>query len=129
MMRAMPAWALGAITAVGLVAGAGAAAHADDRRVHTSATVEVIDDTAQIDDVISRLRARQAAEKLQPPAALPRADALKRERPAPPSSSPDSSHRAVGPEAKDQRPGSRRAYKEHGNPDHTEHPKLKLLRR
>ena len=116
------------ILALGLVAAASGAAYADDTRVHTTATVEVIDDRAQIDDVISRLRAQQAlgqtgAKTVQPGASL------KLERPAPPTAATDTSHRAVGPEAKDQRPGSRRINLEHGNPDHTERPKLKVHRR
>ena len=49
--------------ALALVAAAGGAAWADDTRVRTSATVEVIDDKAQIDDVISRLRTQQALDK------------------------------------------------------------------
>ena len=113
-----------------LVAAAGGAAFADDARVRTSATVEVLDDKAQIDDVISRLRAQQALDK-QRATTLQKAGSLKVERPAPPTSATgDSTHRAVGPEPKEQRPGSRRPNHEpNGNPDHTERPKLKLHRR
>jgi len=113
---------------LGLVAAVGGVARADDTRVRTSATVEVIDDRAQIDDVISRLRAHQALgdKSAKPPE---QAGNLKVERPAPPTATTDTSHRAVGPEPKDQRPGSRRINAEHGNPDHTERPKLKVRRR
>ena len=111
-------------------AAAGGVAWADDARVRTSATVEVLDDKAQIDDVISRLRAQQVQQQTldkQHAATLQQAGSLKVERPAPPSaSSSDTSHRAVGPEPKDQRPGSRRNSNEHGNPDHTERPKLRV---
>ncbi|HEX9105342.1 MAG TPA: hypothetical protein VF997_24195 [Polyangia bacterium] len=115
--------------ALGLVAATSGAAFADDTRVRTSATVEVIDDKAQIDDVISRLRAQQALDK-QKAAPPQQAGSLKVERPAPPTSSNDSSHRAVGPEPKEPRAGSRRTHREPGaNPDHTERPKLKVHRR
>ena len=110
--------------ALGLVAATSGSALADDTRVRTSATVEVIDDKAQIDDVITRLRTQQALDK-KSATTTQQAASLKVERPAPPTStSSDSSHRAVGPEPKEQRPGSRRVNREHGNPDHTERPKL-----
>jgi hypothetical protein len=116
------------VLAFAFVAWASGAAWADDTRVRTTATVEVIDDKAQIDDVITRLRAQQALDKQAHAATLPHAANLKVERPVPPSSSSsDSSHRAVGPEPKEQRTGSRRVNREHGNPDHTE--RLKLLHR
>lgn len=114
--------------AFALVAAASGAAWADDSRVRTSATVEVIDDKAQIDDVISRLRAQQALDK-QRPTTVQQTGNLKVERVAPPSTTGDTSHRAVGPEPKEQRPGSRRNLNEHGNLDHTERPKLKVHRR
>jgi hypothetical protein len=111
------------VFALGLVAATSGAALADDTRVRTSATVEVIDDKAQIDDVVTRLRAQQALDK-QRAVTEQKAASLKVERPAPPTStSSDSSHRAVGPEPKEQRTGSRRVNREHGNPDHTERPK------
>ncbi|HEY2747343.1 MAG TPA: hypothetical protein VGL86_22125 [Polyangia bacterium] len=116
------------ILALGLLAATGGVAFADDTRVRTSATVEVIDDRAQIDDVISRLRAQQARGS-QGAATVQQQGNLKVERPAPPTATSDTSHRAVGPEPKDQRPGSRRINAEHGNPDHTERPKLKVRRR
>lgn len=118
------------LLALAFVAAASGAAFADDTRVRTSATVEVLDDKAQIDDVISRLRTQQALDK-QRAATLQQAGSLKVERPAPPTSSTgDSTHRAVGPEPKEQRPGSRRPNHEpNGNPDHTERPKLKVRRR
>ena len=117
------------LVGLALIAAASGSAWADPR-VHTSATVEVIDDKAQIDDVISRLRAQQANEtKLQPSKRQQAAGSLKLERPAPPSSAADSSHRTVGPEPKDQRPGSRRVNREHGSLDHTERPQLKVHRR
>jgi hypothetical protein len=116
------------VLALGMVAAASGVAFADDTRVRTTATVEVIDDRAQIDDVISRLRAQQALDK-QATATMQKAGSLKVERPAPPTATTDTSHRAVGPEPKEQRPGSRRINTEHGNPDHTERPKLKVRRR
>lgn len=117
------------ILALALVAAAGGSAWAGDSRVHTSATVEVIDDKAQIDDVISRLRAQQALDKRQKPPTLQQAGNLKVERVAPPTSATDGSHRAVAPEPKEQRTGSRRNSNEHGTLDHTERPKLKVHRR
>ena len=115
--------------ALSLVAMAGGSAWADDSRVHTSATVEVIDDKTQIDDVISRMRAQQALEKQQKTSTLHDAASLKVERVAPPTSATDGSHRAVAPEPKEQRPGSRRNTNEHGTLDRTERPKLKVHRR
>jgi hypothetical protein len=111
------------ILAFAFVAAASSAAFADDTRVRTSATVEVIDDKAQIDDVISRLRTQQALDRQRAAAAVQQAGNLKVERPAPPSTA-DTSHRAVGPEPKDQRPGSRRVNRERINSEHTERPKL-----
>lgn len=108
-----------------LIAAAGGAARADGTRVHTSATVEVLDDKAQIDDVITRLRAQQALDKRHDGAAAAQAASLKVERPAPPTSTSDSSHRAVGPEPKDQRPGSRRVHREHGTAGTTERPRIR----
>ncbi len=114
--------------ALGLVAATSGAAFADDTRVRTSATVEVIDDKAQIDDVISRLRAQQALDKQA--GTLQQAGSLKVERAAPPTSTGDSSHRTVGPEPKEPRPGSRRSTHEpNANPERTERPKLKPHRR
>jgi hypothetical protein len=112
-----------------LVAAGAGVARADDTRVRTSATVEVLDDKAQIDDVISRMRAQQALDKVRPTGTLQQAGSLKVERPAPPSAAVDTAHRAVGPEPKEQRPGSRHTNNEHGNPDHTERPKLRERRR
>jgi hypothetical protein len=111
-----------------LVASATGVAWADDTRVRTTATVEVIDDKAQIDDVISRLRSQRVVDK-SPGTTTPHAASLKLERPAPPSTAGDTAHRAVGPEPKEQRTGSRRSNVEHGNPDHTERPKLKAPHR
>ena len=55
-------------------------ARADDQRVKPSATVEVLDDKAQIDDVISRLkpetqkpsRSDEPNERLRPPPPAPK---------------------------------------------------------
>ena len=93
--------------------------------MRTSATVEVIDDKAQNRRRhLAAARAAGARQAAAPPTPQ-QAASLKVERPAPPTStSSDSSHRAVGPEPKEQRPGSRRVNREHGNPDHTERPKL-----
>ena len=111
------------VLAFAFVAAASGAAFADDSRVRTTATVEVIDDKAQIDDVISRLRTQQALDKQHAATALEQAASLKVERPAPPTSA-DTSHRAVGPEPKEKRPGSRRVNRERNNSEHTERPKL-----
>ena len=117
------------VLALAFVAAASGAALADDTRVRTSATVEVLDDKAQIDDVISRLRAQQALDK-QRAGTLQQAGSLKLERPAPPTSSTgDSSHRAVGPEPKELRAGSRHSNHEPNANDHTERLKLKVRRR
>jgi hypothetical protein len=112
------------ILAFALVAAAGGAAWADDTRVRTSATVEVIDDKAQIDDVISRLRTQQALDKKQA-TPVQQAATLKVERPAPPTTTQDSQHRPVGPEPKEQRTGSRRVNYEHGSANVTERPRLR----
>jgi hypothetical protein len=94
----------------------GGVAHADDTRVRTSATVEVLDDKAQIDDVISRLRTQQQQQQSttragDTHAATPAHATLRKERPPAPTASTEA-HRAVGPEPKDQRPGSRRVNRE-----------------
>jgi hypothetical protein len=102
----------------------GAVAWADDTHVRSSATVEVLDDKAQIDDVISRLRTQQQQQQVAPrddaqpaAAAATQAATLKKDRPPAPTATGDGSHRAVGPEPKDQRPGSRRVNRErNGNP-------------
>ncbi len=111
-----------ALLAFAFVAAAGGSALADDTRVHTHASVEVLDDKAQIDDVISRMKAQQATEAR--PTATNAATALKDQRPPAPTS--DTAHRAVAPEVKDQRPGTRRPNRErNGNPDHTERPRVR----
>jgi hypothetical protein len=102
MTRILVAW---------LLLAAGASAGADERRVHTTTTVEVLDDKAPIDDVISRMRDERAGTM-----------ALKHERlPAPP---PAKAERSAGPEPKSRPPGSRRPARErNGNPDQTERPR------
>jgi hypothetical protein len=111
------------VFAFAFVAAVGGAAWADDTRVRASATVEVLDDKAQIDDVISRLRQQQQQQgRKEEATATPQPSSLKQERPPAPSSATDPSHRAVGPQPKDQRPGSRRDRERSGNPDHTERP-------
>ena len=118
------------IFALGLVAAAGGAAFADDTRVRTSATVEVLDDKAQIDDVISRLRAQQALDQHRA-TTVQQAGSLKVERPSPPTAATgDSTHRAVGPEPKERAAGGRRSNREPtANPARTARPKLKVRRR
>ena len=107
MMRA------GFICALGLVGGV---AWADETRVRTTTTVEVLDDKAQIDDVISRLRATPASD---------RAASLRQERPPAPTTASES-RRATGPDAKTQPAGTRRSSRErNGNPEHTERPRPK----
>jgi hypothetical protein len=113
------------ILAFAFVTAASGAAFADDTRVRSSATVEVLDDKAQIDDVISRMRGQEKAAHDARTAAADAAKAaagtLKQDRPPAPTSAADSSHRPVGPDSKEQRPGSRRTNRErNGNPDHTE---------
>lgn len=113
--------------ALALVAATASAARADDTRVRTSASVEVLDDKAQVDDVISRLRQQQQQQQAASTesAAKAQAGALKLERPPAPSSGGDASHRAVGPEPKEQRPGSRRTSRDRtANPDRTLAPHL-----
>jgi hypothetical protein len=98
------------------VAAAGPAL-ADDARVRTSATVEVLDDKAQIDDVISRLRAQPERDgELRE-----RTATLQQDRPpAPPPSATAELRRNGATEAK-QQPGARRANPE--RPDRTERPR------
>lgn len=114
-----------AIYAFAFVAAAGGGvAFADDTRVRSSATVEVLDDKAQIDDVISRMKMQPPARETHATAASSAAAAgtLKQERP--PANIENGQHRPVGPEAKDQRPGTRRSNRDRvGNPDHTERPR------
>lgn len=104
------------------LAATASVARADDTRVRTTATVEVLDDKAQIDDVISRLRAVPPA----PDGAQARPGAqLKQERPPAPTTAAES-RRATGPDAKAQPAGSRRSSRErNGNPDRTERPRPK----
>jgi hypothetical protein len=96
-----------ALRAVVLATMAGGTAFAEDARVRTTATVEVIDDEAEIDEVIARMRGQTAVRETKPrPAHLP----PRQERPpAPPLSE---SHRALGPEPKPQPPGARRPARE-----------------
>jgi hypothetical protein len=112
------------ILAFAFVTAASGAAFADDTRVRSSATVEVLDDKAQIDDVISRMRnQQQAAADARTAAAdaAKTAGTLKQDRPPAPPAAGDGSHRPVGPDAKDRLAGSRRSNRErNGNPDHTE---------
>jgi len=101
MTRILVAWLFVAI---------GASAHADEQRVRTTATVEVLDDKAPIEDVISRMRAEHAGTT-----------ALKHERPPAP---PPRTERSAGPDSKRQLPGTRRASRERdGNPEQTERPR------
>jgi hypothetical protein len=85
----------------------------DDTRVRGSATVEVLDDKTQVDDVISRLRAQPQTDSRAGAAA----QAVKLERPP----APPPANRAATLEPKEQQPGTRRPNRErNGNPDHTE---------
>jgi hypothetical protein len=107
----------GIICALALTGGV---AWADDARVRTTTTVEVLDDKAQIDDVISRLRV--VAPTPEPTKVSPAAT-LRQERPPAPTTAAES-RRATGPEAKTQPAGSRRSSRErNGNPDRTERPR------
>jgi hypothetical protein len=100
----------------------GGVAWADDARVRTTTTVEVLDDKAQIDDVISRLRAVPPAPDATKAAPVA---TLKLERPPAPTTAAES-RRATGPDAKTQPAGTRRSSRErNGNPDHTERPRPK----
>jgi hypothetical protein len=102
-----------------LVAATGGVAAADDTRVRTSATVEVLDEKANIDDVISRMQKQRAAD------AKKGGSALKQERPPAPPATGDG-QRSVGPEAKVQPPGTRRPTRDRSsNPDQTERPRPK----
>ena len=94
-------------------------ARADDTRVRATTTVEVLDDQAQVDDVISRIeRERKEAR----PKESDRATSLQRERPPLPLPVVDPARRAA--EIKEKPPGSRRPNRErNGNPDHTERPR------
>jgi hypothetical protein len=103
----------------------GGSALAEDARVRTTATVEVIDDKAEIDEVIARMRSQMAPttfrETKPRPAPLP----LRQERPpAPPLTS--ESHRALGPEPKPQPPGARKPAREREiGSERTERPRPK----
>ena len=107
------------VFALGLVAATSGVAFADDTRVRTSATVEVIDDKAQIDDVISRL-------KQAPPPEHQRADAppadLKSQRPPLSTVQPPEKKGAVTPE---KAPRWRTSHRERGSgtPERTERPR------
>jgi hypothetical protein len=115
-----------AFVAVASSVTSGGTAFADEP-VHARATVEVLDDKAQIDDVISRMRdeqqkradsAQQAADKKA------QAKTLRDERPPPPSTMSDS-HRALAPEGKNQPPGSRRPLRDNLNSERAERPRPK----
>ncbi len=83
------------------LAVASGAAWADDKghMVRATATVEVIEDARQVDDIIARVRAREAAEKQREPAVDPRAERpanadARVERPALPEARLDGKHGA-----------------------------------
>jgi hypothetical protein len=108
MTRVFVAWVAGL-----LVVAAAASAHArgDEGHVHTTATVQVLDDKVPIEDVIVRMRAEHLAPPLHQHERLP----------APP---PAKAERTPGPEPKPQPAGTRRASRErNGNPDQTERPR------
>jgi hypothetical protein len=96
-----------------LATTAGGVAFAD-KPVRASATVEVLDDKAQIDDVITRMRDEQQkkrdAEKAQAEGAA-KNGSLRDARP-PATMGASDTHRALAPEAKSQPPGSRRPLRD-----------------
>jgi hypothetical protein len=112
------------ILALALAAATSGVAFADGQAVHPRATVEVLDDQAQIDDVISRMQKEQA--KLQAETATNGEAALRNDRPPAPNGSSDT-HRALAPEPKSQPPGSRRLLRDSHNFERAErpHPKKK----
>jgi hypothetical protein len=91
---------------------AGTTAFADEVHVRTTTSVEVLDDKANLDQLIARLR----KEPVTP------TDNLKQERPPPPPAT--SAKRSPGPEQKQQPPGTRRPARDRsGNPEQTERPR------
>ena len=111
-----------AATAAGGVAWA-------DKPVHSSATVEVLDDKAQIDDVISRMRDQQQqkkddAKKAQDKNGADKNPSLRDARP-PSTLGPSETHRALAPEPKNQPPGSRRPLRDEHNFERAERPRPK----
>jgi hypothetical protein len=119
MIPKVLAFALAATTAGGVAFA--------DKPVRASATVEVLDDKAQIDDVISRMRDEQQKKKDADKKALESGDkgSLRVERP-PATVGPSDTHRTVAPEAKSQPPGSRRPLRdEHLERFPRPHPKHK----
>ena len=96
---------------VGALAGS---AFADDRGVKPRSTVEVLDDKAQVDDVISRLSGTRA-EAPKPPE-------LKAERPAPPELTVDKKTPQVDKRAPWRRPHHERGD---GSNERTERPRVK----
>ena len=113
-----------AATAAGGVAWA-------DKPVHSSATVEVLDDKAQIDDVISRMRDQQQQKKNETQKAqnknstgADQSTSLRDARP-PATLGPTETHRAIAPEPKSQPPGSRRQLRDEHNFERAERPRPK----
>jgi hypothetical protein len=109
-----------AATAAGGVAWA-------DKPVHASATVEVLDDKSQIDDVISRMRDQQQKQKDEAKKGSDKdkaAGSLRQDRPSSSLSSAET-HRPLAPEAKSQPPGSRRPLREEHNFERAERPRPK----
>ena len=77
---------------------AGFARAHDTQGVRTTATVEVLDDASQVDDVISRMKTEPKAQTpKEAPAVKPeQAGTLRQERPALPKDPTDSDARAAG---------------------------------
>jgi hypothetical protein len=92
-----------------------------DKPVHASATVEVLDDKAQIDDVITRMRDQQQKQK---DGAQRTQDSLRNDRP-PTTAGASETHRPLAPEAKSQPPGSRRPQRDEHNFERAERPRPK----
>jgi hypothetical protein len=111
----MSATVIRRLLAFALVATTGGGVAFADKPVRASATVEVLDDKAQIDDVITRMRdeqqKRKDAEKAQAEKAEKNNGTLRDARPPATLGSSDT-HRTPAPEAKSQPPGSRRPLRD-----------------
>jgi hypothetical protein len=99
---------------------AGQVAYADPQTgVRPRHTVEVLDDRAQIDDVISRLKQQPAPER-----SSASADSLKNERPPlPPDAAPSAKKGSHNPEVKSGERWRRPHHDRGGVPDTTERPR------
>ena len=108
-----------------LVATTSGAAWAD-KPVHSSATVEVLDDKAPIDDVISRMKKDQTQKGQNSDGKKDHdnGSSLRDDRP-PTANGPSDTHRSLTPDVHNLPPGSRRPLRDNRNSERAEQPRPK----